>query len=132
MKLPMTYSTKSMTCTLSEMKDYYVMIGTKTGTHKLHIDNTNQKRLMAHWIGFITNNMTEAECYFFHMDNSEIERADRLLSSSDVSYIDGRNEIGFYSIEVYTFTDGSKIGFLGGHDADYLDNILNELGHYKQ
>jgi CRISPR/Cas system CMR-associated protein Cmr3 (group 5 of RAMP superfamily) len=54
-----------------------------------------------------------------------------LLDSSDVSYIDGRNEIGFYSIEVYTFIDGSKIGFMGGNDADYLENILNELGHYK-
>ena len=121
-----------MTCTLSEMKDYYVMIGTKTGTHKLRIDNTNQERLAAHWIGFIKNNMTEAEGYFFHMDNGEIERGDRLLDSSDVSYIDGRNEIGFYSIEVYTFIDGSKIGFMGGNDADYLENILNELGHYKQ
>ena len=56
MKLPITITTKTgNTCTLKVVDYDYVMTGA-TGTHKLYGPCTDEKRLMAHWSGFVQNN----------------------------------------------------------------------------
>lgn len=56
MQLPITITTKTgNTCTLKIVDYDYVMTGA-TGTHKLFAHTTDDRRLWAHWSGFVQNN----------------------------------------------------------------------------
>ncbi len=63
--------------------------------------------------------MTLANIYL----DSNSETQNKMLENANKSYQCGDD----YTIEIYTFIDGSSIGYLGEFDADLLESILNEI-----
>jgi hypothetical protein len=67
--------------------------------------------------------MTLANIYL----DTDTDTQEEMLNEASFSQQNGINEFGRYQIAIYTFSDGSSIGFLGDYEADLLESVLNEI-----
>lgn len=67
--------------------------------------------------------MTLANIYL----DADTDTKEQMLNEASFGQMQGTNEFGSYVISIYTFSDGTSIGFMGDFDADLLELILAEL-----